>query len=67
MSEYQWRDFYPAKFRLIHKKIGSDSYWVFEKRKFIFFWCEFSRCKTYQTSQVLMSYYRKKYEERGKL
>lgn len=67
MNKYQWKDFYPAKFRRICKNIGGDTYWVFEKRKFIFFWREYSICKTYQTSEVLMSYYRDKYEKRGKL
>jgi len=64
---YDWSKFYPAKFRLICIEDEYGVSWVFQKRKFIFFWAEHARCHKYDTSQILLTSYRQLYEKRGYL
>lgn len=67
MFKKKWSDVYPSKFRLVCKDSEDGPHWIFEKRFLVFFWREIAKCQRYDTAQILLEYYKARFEERGRL
>lgn len=65
--KFDWKKFYPARFRLVCVKDECGTAWVFQKRFLLVFWREYSRVLRYETAMKLLDVYRSTYEERGYL